>query len=102
VITTNNTAHLSGNACASLLASTLEGRGEMECTATQDAIDALAAEFRDGRAGLIAALRRDGERAVLDACGGSFGPAWYNDRILLLATGRTFADWFCLPRAEAR
>ena len=74
-------------------AAAVDARCDYQCPAVQDAIDAVAKEFRDGRAGLLAALRRS---TTTDADFCDWVLCMWGRAPLKLATGRSRDEWLTL------
>jgi hypothetical protein len=69
----------------------LRGKEQMECCATQDAIDKLAVEFRCDRTNMFEVLGKTTDFQLLDLVLVAWAKA-----PLTLATGRSRSEWFAL------
>jgi hypothetical protein len=76
-----------------MFASAVDARCDYQCPAVQNAIDTIAKEFRDGRAGLLDALRR-GNTTDDDFC--DWVLVMWGRAPLTLATGRSRDEWLSL------
>ncbi len=75
----------------------LRGKEQMECCATQDAIDKLAVEFRRDRTNMIECLGRTTDSQLCDL----IMVAWAKSP-LKLATGRSRDEWLVFFRNNLR
>ena len=87
------------NATHALFAANLASHMDIECSATQKAVDALVSEFRNDRAHALEVLRSEAFRAC------DFNSAllsWWKERDILRATGKSRDHWLKLAEVMKR